>query len=111
MSGELTWFEMGVPDATRAQSFYGALLHWTFESMGEDGAGISTARGRAGLHPGDDARQIVTYFRVDDIEASVRQVRDLGGQADAPSPAEKGFGRFVACRDDQGLAFGLHQPG
>jgi hypothetical protein len=23
MAGEFTWFEMGVPDATRAQSFYG----------------------------------------------------------------------------------------
>ena len=78
MTGELTWFEMGVPDATRAQSFYGALLGWTFESMGEGGAVIRTAEGRAGLHPGDDARQIVTYFHVDDIEASVQQVRRAG---------------------------------
>jgi predicted enzyme related to lactoylglutathione lyase len=110
MTGELTWFEMGVPDATRAQSFYGALLGWTFESMGESGAVIRTAEGRAGLHPGDDARQIVPYFHVDDIEASVQQVRELGGQADDPGPAEEGFGRFVTCRDDQGVAFGLHQP-
>ena len=110
MTGELTWFEMGVPDATRAQSFYGALLGWTFESMGEGGAVIRTAEGRAGLHPDDDARQIVTYFHVDDIEASVQQVRELGGEADHPGPAEEGFGRFVTCRDDQGVAFGLHQP-
>jgi uncharacterized protein len=110
MTGELTWFEMGVPDATRAQSFYGTLLGWTFESMGEAGAVIRTAEGRAGLHPGDEARQIVTYFHVDDIEASVQQVRELGGQADDPGPAEEGFGRFVTCRDDQGVAFGLHQP-
>ena len=110
MTGELTWFEMGVPDATRAQSFYAALLGWTFESMGEGGAVIRTAEGRAGLHPRDDARQIVTYFHVDDIEASVQQVRELGGQADDPGPAEEGFGRFVTCRDDQGVAFGLHQP-
>jgi uncharacterized protein len=110
MTGELTWFEMGVPDATRAQTFYGALLGWTFESMGEGGAVIRTAEGRAGLHPGDDARQIVTYFQVDNIEASVQQVRELGGQADDPGPAEEGFGRFVTCRDDQGVVFGLHQP-
>lgn len=109
MTGELTWFEMGVPDAARAQSFYGALLGWRFESMGESGAVIHTAQGRAGLHPGDDARQIVTYFGVDDIEASVQQVRELGGQADDPGPPEEGFGRFATCRDDQGVAFGLHQ--
>ena len=110
MTGELPWFEMGVPDATRAQSFYGALLGWTFESMGEGGAVIRTAEGRARLHPGDDARQIVTYFHVDHIEASVQQVRELRGQADDPGPAGEGFGRFVTCRDDQGVAFGLHQP-
>jgi uncharacterized protein len=110
MTGELTWFELGVPDATRAQSFYGALLGWTFESMSEGGAVIRAAEGRAGLHPGDDARQIVAYFHVDNIEASVQQVRELGGQADDPGPAEEGFGRFVTCRDDQGVVFGLHQP-
>jgi predicted enzyme related to lactoylglutathione lyase len=53
---------------------------------------------------------VVVYFRVDDIEAAVRRVRELGGEADDPGLAETG-GRFVSCRDDQGLAFGLHQPG
>jgi predicted enzyme related to lactoylglutathione lyase len=51
---------------------------------------------------------VVVYFRVDDIEAAVRRVRELGGEADDPGPAETG-GRFASCRDDQGLAFGLHQ--
>jgi len=110
MTGELTWFEMGVPDAAKAQTFYGTLLGWTFESMGEGGAVISTGEGRAGLHPGDEARQIVSYFRVDDVEATVQRVRELGGQADDPSPVEEGFGRFVTCHDDQGVAFGLHEP-
>jgi predicted enzyme related to lactoylglutathione lyase len=109
MPGSISWFEMGVPDADRAQRFYGPLLGWTFESMGESGAVISTAGGRAGLHPGDDERRIVTYFEVDDIEAAVQQVRDLGGEAEDPGPAEEGFGRFVTCRDDQGLTFGLRQ--
>jgi uncharacterized protein len=111
MTGEMTWFEMGVPDAARAQRFYGPLLGWTFESMGESGAVISTARGRAGVHPNDDGREIVTYFGVDDLDAAVRHVRELGGHSDDPRPAEPGFGRFVTCRDDQGVAFGLHQPG
>lgn len=110
MAGDLTWFEMGVPDVDGAQGFYGALLGWTFESMGAGGAVIRTTQGRAGLHGGDEARNIVTYFGVDDIEAAARRVRELGGQADDPVPAEEGFGRFISCRDDQGVAFGLHQP-
>jgi predicted enzyme related to lactoylglutathione lyase len=48
VTGELTWFEMGVPDATRAQSFYGALLGWTFESMGEGGAVIARQKDEPG---------------------------------------------------------------
>ena len=52
---------------------------------------IHTAGGRAGLHPGDDARQVVAYFRVDDIEAGVRQVRELGGEADEPGACRGGL--------------------
>ena len=111
MTGAMRWFEMGVPDSARAQAFYGPLLGWTFESMGEDGAVIHIADGRAGgLHGSDDARNIVTYFEVDDIDGAIAQVRELGGEADEPSPVEEGFGRFVTCRDDQGVTFGLHQP-
>lgn len=89
MTGEATWFEMGVPDTTRAQDFYGTLLGWTFESMGEGGAVIRTPEGRAGLHPRDDARQIVMYFRVDDIDTSVQQVRELGARLMIPVPPRR----------------------
>jgi predicted enzyme related to lactoylglutathione lyase len=51
----------------------------------------------------------VLYFSVPDIEDAVRRVRELGGAADEPGPAETG-GRFASCRDDQGVAFGLRQP-
>jgi uncharacterized protein len=46
---------------------------------------------------------------VEDIEAAVKRVRELGGTADEPGLAETG-GRFASCRDDQGVEFGLHQP-
>ena len=48
MTGEMTWFEMGVPDVAQAQRFYGDLLQWTFESMGDSGAVITTPGGLAG---------------------------------------------------------------
>jgi predicted enzyme related to lactoylglutathione lyase len=49
------------------------------------------------------------YFSVNDIEAAVLTVRQLGGTAEEPRPEEPGFGRFTACTDDQGVQFGLHQ--
>ena len=72
-------------------------------------AWIDTSGVRGGLHDEDDASHIVLYFRVADIEASVIHVRELGGVAAEPGPPDAS-GRYASCRDDQGVAFGLHQP-
>ena len=108
MPGEPSHFEIGVSDARRAKAFYGELLGWSFTPTHDENAWIETEEVRGGLHDGDDAN-IVLYFRVPDIEAAVRRVRELGGEAEDPSPQTVG-GRFVTCRDDQGLIFGLHEP-
>jgi predicted enzyme related to lactoylglutathione lyase len=110
MAGEPSHFEVGVPDAARAKRFYGELFRWSFETTHGENAWIETPGVRGGLHDQDEARNIVLYFSVADIDAAVRRVRELGGIADEPGPPEPG-GRFAACRDDQGLVFGLHQPG
>jgi len=89
--------------------FYGALFGWSFEATTGENAWIETRGVRGGVHGDDGERSVVLYFRVDDIEAAVRRVHQLGGDASEPGPPGAG-GRFVACRDDQGVAFGLHQP-
>jgi uncharacterized protein len=109
MSGEPSHFEVGVPDAARAKAFYGALLGWKFEPTHGENAWIASGGMRGGVHDGDEARTIVLYFRVDDIEEAARRVRELGGHADDPGPEGPG-GRYLECRDDQGVPFGLHQP-
>jgi uncharacterized protein len=109
MAGEPSHFEVGVRDAARAKAFYGALLGWSFETTSGENAWIGTSGVRGGLHDEDDASNIVLYFSVPDIAAAVRLVRELGGEADEPGPPDIG-GRFTSCRDDQGVAFGLHQP-
>ena len=55
------------------------------------------------------------FFAVDDMDAAVERVRELGGEVDHldQDGGEEGqaqFGRFELCRDDQGSPFGLHQP-
>ena len=49
------------------------------------------------------------------MDAALDRVRELGGtveemdvEGDEASTAR--FGRFKLCKDDQGSAFGLHQP-
>jgi predicted enzyme related to lactoylglutathione lyase len=48
------------------------------------------------------------YFLVDDIDASVARVRELGGHAEEKGPVP-GHGWYAACRDSEGNAFHLWQ--
>ena len=107
MAGEVSHFEIGVPDARRAKTFFGELLGWSFRPTVGEMAWIETPGVSGGVHDGD-APNIRIYFSVPDIEVAVRRVRELGGEAGEPGPDEDG-GRFVSCRDDQGVPFGLHQ--
>ena len=113
MNGELSFFELGVGDADRARAFYGSLFGWEFVDEGS-GATIETPNIPGGLHGGDPGASPYLFFRVDDLDAALAQVRELGGEVgddlgDDPDTVAR-FGRFVICKDDQGSGFGLHQP-
>jgi uncharacterized protein len=117
MSGHPTYFELGVADADRARLFYSGLFGWRMDP-GPSGNGytIETGGVPGGLHGGDAEAVPYLFFGVEDVDAAVARVRELGGGVDE---AELGgddedsvarFGRFRLCRDDQGSPFGLHQP-
>jgi predicted enzyme related to lactoylglutathione lyase len=113
MNGELSFFELGVGDPDRARAFYGALFDWEFVDEGS-GATIETPNVPGGLHGGDPGASPLLFFRVDDLDAALARVRELGGEVadgldDDPETVAR-FGRFVLCQDDQGSGFGLHQP-
>ena len=116
MTGELSFFEIGVEDADKGRAFYEAMFGWKMEP-GPSGQGstITTpeparwhARRRRGAAP-------YLFFAVDDIDAALDRVRELGGSiedmdVDGDEQAQAQFGRFKLCRDDQGSPFGLHEP-
>ena len=108
-AGAPSFVEIGAPSGTAVRSFFAALFGWSFHDMGGDNFWIQTPTLRFGLHPKDEDRNLVVYFAVEDIDAAAERVRVLGGQAPAPGPEQEGFGRFVECRDSQGIRFGLHQ--
>jgi uncharacterized protein len=114
MNGELSFFELGVGDADRARVFYSRLFGWEFVDQGA-GATIETPNIPGGLHGGDPGASPYLFFRVDDLDAALERVRQLGGEvgedvgASDPDTVAR-FGRFVLCKDDQGSGFGLHQP-
>ncbi|CAA9485577.1 MAG: hypothetical protein AVDCRST_MAG69-1039 [uncultured Solirubrobacteraceae bacterium] len=115
MAGELGFFELGVEDADRGRVFYEGLFGWRFEP-GPSGTGwsISTPDVPGGMHGGDSGASPYVFFAVDDLEAAIARVVDLGGKVldvDVEGNAESQlrFGRFKLCADDQGSPFGLHQ--
>lgn len=109
MSGSITHLEIGSNTGSGTAEFLSELFGWKFNSMGEGGGWFDTPTCKAGLHPNDPTAGIMVYLSVSDIEQAVAKVRKLGGEADAISPEEPGFGRFCSCRDPEGVPFGLHQ--
>jgi uncharacterized protein len=116
MAGELSFFEIGVADAGRGRVFYEALFGWSFEP-GPSGSGFTLAAPNVpgGMHGGDAGAAPYIFFSVDDMEAALERVRELGGSVEELDVEGEGenvarFGRFKLCRDDQGSRFGLHQP-
>jgi uncharacterized protein len=116
MAGETSFIELGVEDTERGRAFYEALFGWRFEpGPGGGGWGIEMANVRGGMHGGDRGASPYVFFAVDDIEAAIGRVRELGGtveevDVEGGEESQRRFGRFKLCRDDQGSPFGLHQP-
>jgi predicted enzyme related to lactoylglutathione lyase len=114
MAGEVSFFELGVKLAGPAREFYGELFGWrmTAGPSGEErGFHVETPNISGGVHAGDEGGGPYIFFRVDDIDAAARRVRELGGEAELNEHSGPGpSGTFAFCRDNQGSSFGLHQP-
>jgi len=108
MSGEIVYFVLRVADADRAQAFYGGVFGWKFSPGNVPGGfNIEGSTPPGGLHGGGEGGKEL-YFQVDDLEAAMEKVRELGGEADDPQPTPEG--RYSRCRDDQGNDFGIWAP-
>lgn len=110
MAGKPVHFEIPASDTSRAREFYGNLFGWEWQTMegpveyhmtrtSEDTGGA--------IFPGDPGA-IRPYFEVDDINAGVARVRELGGNADDPQPVPT-MGWFATGSDPEGNPIGLWQ--
>jgi predicted enzyme related to lactoylglutathione lyase len=109
MSSSIAWFEVPAADTRRARDFYAHVFGWSFEPFGDDDYHMAQDAGGA-VHAAPVEDGLLTYFRVDDIDAVLRRIRESGGdvidQQDVP-----GVGRYAQCRDSEGNRFGVVEEG
>ncbi len=113
MAGQMVHYEIPAGDTAKAKEFWGGLFGWEFQAF--DGAPseyhmtqFSESTGGAIYAADGDQRGTRTYFDVDDINAGIARVNELGGNAGDAMPVPS-MGWFAVCEDNQGNGFGLWQ--
>lgn len=113
--GTPVWNELVTSDPAAAVPFYGQVLGITAEELtvGEGPTYTQLAAGGAAFggvapppSPGMPPHWNV-YFNVDDVDASVARLEELGGRAVAPAFDVPGVGRMAMVADPQGATFWL----
>ncbi|HWB55521.1 MAG TPA: VOC family protein [Gaiellaceae bacterium] len=104
MPGRLVHFEIPAEDIDRAQSFYEQLFGWSFQAATSFPYRMTQAGGEpAGAIYRNEGRKpgVIVYFDVEDVDAHVARVRELGGRADDKVPIP-GIGWMAKCFDPDG---------
>lgn len=110
--GAFGWFELMTTDVEGAKKFYSALFGWEYEDIttacggcytvvkvgGSPVAGIMAQPEEcSGMPPSWDI-----YITVDDVDATVTQVTEMGGKVLRPAFDIPEVGRFCVLQDPQG---------
>lgn len=114
--GAMAWNELATRELESARGFYSDLLGWTVKT-GDVGDGtlytgifVEGDRPNGGMiemndeWPAEIPPHWMTYFGVDDVDAVVARVRELGGGVSV-EPQDIAVGRFSVVSDPQGGVF------
>ena len=113
--GTPVWHELVTRDVPAAQAFYAAVVGWTYAPMDEEGSyHLFQVQGRTtggmlpmvGEHWGDMPSIWNVYFGVDDTDATVARVGELGGAVMVP-PFDTPVGRTAVVADPTGASFSV----
>jgi predicted enzyme related to lactoylglutathione lyase len=111
--GALVWNELQSPDLDASARFYGALFGWDVQElpdMAERYLSIKNGEANNGgmrqLTPGTPPAWLV-YFGVDDIDAAIASVEELGGMK-LMGPIDIRIAKLAVVQDPQGAVFALY---
>jgi predicted enzyme related to lactoylglutathione lyase len=115
--GCFTWSELHTRDVDGAKAFAAAVFGWTFDDQDFGEMTYTVVHvgeaGVAGMLPmPDDVPDEVpanwlTYFAIDDCDATVAKVQELGGSVVMQPMDVPGVGRFAVVADPYGAQFGV----
>lgn len=112
--GALAWNELSSSDVDASAAFYGELFGWTtepFEDSPQRYLIIKNGdRGNGGVRElGDQPAppHWLAYFGIDDIDAGLAKVQELGGSRLA-GPIDIGIAKIAIVQDPQGAAFAIY---
>ena len=113
MANPVVHWEIGGRDLDGLAEFYRKLFGW--ETVGfdadyrlvnlEEGVGGGLMRCREGM-----PAYVTIYVAVDDLDASLAKVRDLGGSPLLPPTPIPGVGAFALFQDPAGNTIGILRP-
>lgn len=125
MAGFPIWYELMSTDPAGVAPFYKAVFGWTLPETGNpmpngseyreiarEGGGaqggvltLTPTMCEHGASPG-----WIAYFDVDDVDAAVAKIREMGGHAPLEPMTMEGIGRMAMVSDPQGAHFYVMKP-
>jgi uncharacterized protein len=112
--GALCWNELATTDVERAESFFGDLLGWEYET---DDSGYASIRNAGRLNGGmreqtEQERGVppnwLPYFTVESADEAARQATHADGRTLVPT-SDVHIGRFAVIADPQGARFAVFE--
>lgn len=127
-SNPVVHFEMPVKDGKRVSDFYGKCFGWKMQQMGAEmgkyilaqttecdetgrpkkpgtinGGFFKLDEEKTGMHPS-------VVIAVDNVEESMKKIKDSGGEILGEIMDIPGVGKYVSFRDTEGNRVGMLQP-
>jgi predicted enzyme related to lactoylglutathione lyase len=111
MSNSVVHWEIGGPDSPALRDFYGKAFGWqmtdggpnyTLVQTGDDGLAGGIMQTREGM-----PAYVTIYVAVDDLEAKLAEIDQLGGHTVVPPTKINEVAAFALFADPQGTVVGL----
>ncbi|MCP4593323.1 MAG: VOC family protein [bacterium] len=114
MGAPLCHFEFMTDDPNKSKAFYADIFGWEFDDSAMPGytmirTGQEPEGGLMKRPPEAPAPSLITYFQVDDIEATLAKVQQGGGKVVVPKTPIPNVGAYAVFLDPENICVGVFQ--